>query len=119
MEHMEQFIYFRRELMKLIDNAEQITSICTLYEKALLHTENERKRKQKMGIEKAKAKGVRMGRPKLEEPEDFNQILLAWERKEISAPEAAKLCKMGTSTFYRRIRSVMDRKGGDVDVEKV
>ncbi len=60
------------------------------------------KRRQSEGIAAARAKGAIFGRPKIEEPEGFDNIVRFWREKRITAEEAAKLCKMSKSTFYRR-----------------
>lgn len=69
--------------------------------------ENERKnirQRQAEGIIAAKARGVQFGRPKVKIPDDFCEIVEAWEQKEISIQEAAKKCGVSESTFYRRLR---------------
>lgn len=69
--------------------------------------ENERKnirQRQAEGILAAKARGVKFGRPKVKIPDDFCEIVEAWERKEISIQEAIKKCGVSESTFYRRLR---------------
>lgn len=66
--------------------------------------ENIRKR-QAEGIAAAKAKGVRFGRPEKDVPEDFEEIIQAWERGIHSTAEALELCNMSASTFYRRRRA--------------
>lgn len=65
--------------------------------------ENIRKR-QAEGIAAAKAKGVAFGRPALPLPEDFGQVIGAWERREINIRQAVCQCHMSTATFYRRLR---------------
>lgn len=65
--------------------------------------ENIRKR-QAQGIAAAKAKGVAFGRPAIKAPEDFGQVVQAWERQEIDIHQAVCLCHMSQATFYRRLR---------------
>lgn len=119
MKSREQRELIQQELSRLLENPEQEETILRLFERAEDIEEEERRKRQMEGILRAKEKGKALGRPKIREPEDFTKIAEAWERKEISAPEAAKLCGMGTSTFYRRIRSLADYKelsnGGDKD----
>lgn len=67
--------------------------------------ENIRKR-QEQGIAAAKARGVHMGRPVKEVPDDFNRIVKDWEHKNITLQEALKECHMSEATFYRRLREV-------------
>jgi len=67
--------------------------------------ENERKnirQRQREGIEAARMRGVRFGRPELPLPKDFGQIRVRWEARELTGREAAKLCNMSMSSFYRK-----------------
>ncbi|MDD7739576.1 MAG: recombinase family protein [Fusicatenibacter sp.] len=68
--------------------------------------ENERsniRQRQAEGIAAAKARGIRFGRPKIPVPDDFEQIVASWERKEIPTKEAIGRCGMSASTFYLSI----------------
>lgn len=72
-----------------------------------LVAENEReniRQRQAEGIAAAKARGVKFGRPALELPADFLQLVDAVDRQEISAKEAGKRCGMSMSTYYRNVR---------------
>ena len=69
--------------------------------------ENIRKR-QAQGIEAAKARGVRFGRPKVKVPENFVVIVLQWERGEITLPIALQQLQMSKATFYRKIKEWKD-----------
>ena len=82
-------------------------------------SENERcniRIRQREGIEAAKMRGVRFGRPRKPVPENFEQIYDRWLSREISAKEAARQCNLTTDTFYRRARR--HREEGCVCVEK-
>ncbi|MCI9217828.1 recombinase family protein [Lachnospiraceae bacterium 42-17] len=71
--------------------------------------ENERKNikeRQREGIEAAKLRGVRFGRPRIPMPENFSQVYDRWITKEISGEEAAKLCDLTIATFYRRVKQI-------------
>lgn len=68
--------------------------------------ENERdniRQRQKEGIEAAKQRGVRFGRPEEPLPDNFRNVSRRWISKEISGKEAAKLCNMSKSSFYRKV----------------
>lgn len=65
--------------------------------------ENIRKR-QEQGIAAAKARGVRFGRPEVPVPENFGEIIRAWEKGELSFDDTIKQCGMAEATFYRRLR---------------
>lgn len=72
--------------------------------------ENERKnirQRQQEGIEAAKLRGVRFGRPMKRLPDNFDSICQRWKAKEMSVDEAARLCDMATSTFYRKVKEVL------------
>lgn len=67
--------------------------------------ENERKnikQRQKEGIEAAKIRGVKFGRPEKPLPENFDEYVEKWMRKEISGTKAADVLHIPTSTFYRK-----------------
>lgn len=69
------------------------------------HNERDNIRKrQAEGIAAAKARGVHMGRPVKETPEDFPEIAKLWEKRKISKEEVLARCKMCESTFYKRLR---------------
>lgn len=71
--------------------------------------ENERKnirQRQREGIEAAKLRGVQFGRPKNPLPENFDQVYSKWISSEISGVEAAKLCNMATTSFYREAKNL-------------
>ena len=69
--------------------------------------QNERdniKKRQAEGIAAAKLKGVRFGRPEIPSPDNFAEIVAAWEAKKIPFAEAVRQCNMSEATFYRRLR---------------
>ncbi len=69
--------------------------------------ENERhniRQRQAEGIAAAKAKGVTFGRPRIKEPDDFEEIYMGWKQKKISPRDAACLAGMSLSAFYARTR---------------
>ena len=76
--------------------------------------ENERgniRQRQREGIEAAKRRGVRFGRPPKPLPENFAQVCERWFQGEISGTRAAKLCGMPSPTFYRKAE--LHRKEAD------
>jgi DNA invertase Pin-like site-specific DNA recombinase len=71
------------------------------------HSERDNIRKrQAEGIAAAKAKGVAFGRPTIDAPEDFPQIVKQWESGKLSMDEALDKLMMSISTFYRRRREL-------------
>ncbi len=67
---------------------------------------NSIRKRQAEGIVAAKERGVRFGRPLLLLPENFENAAEAWNEKQISLQQAAKLCRMSVSTFYRKAKAV-------------
>lgn len=69
--------------------------------------ENERaaiKQRQKEGIQSAKARGVRFGRPPLPVPANFEMVAEKWRNGEITLREAATACHMAKTTFASKAR---------------
>lgn len=62
------------------------------------------KKRQQEGIEAARAKGTRFGRPKIQCPERFLEIYTVWKKGEITAVQARKELRLTSSTFYRMVR---------------
>lgn len=70
-----------------------------------MEKEKERRHKvQMVGIKRARENGVSLGRPVKQLPEYFPKIFERFQRGEISAAQAADLCGMGMSTFYRKAK---------------
>lgn len=67
----------------------------------LRYTGEFRKFRQQEGIAEAKEKGVRFGRPPKPMPEEFRKICEQWVRKEITAKEAAEMCGVSRTLFYK------------------
>ena len=69
--------------------------------------ENEREnihQRQAEGIEAAKERGVRFGRPSVPAPEDFPGIVAQWETGRLTLAEALRQTGLSNRTFYRRLR---------------
>ena len=67
--------------------------------------ENERmsiRQRQAEGIEAAKARGIRFGRPPRPLPENFYAVCRAWRNKELTLKQAAMACRMPPGTFYSK-----------------
>ena len=72
--------------------------------------ENIRER-QRQGIEAAKMRGVKFGRPEKPLPDAFNEAYRMWKNKELTVTEAANLCGMSRTTFYNKARARMNIGG--------
>ena len=76
--------------------------------------ENERKNireRQKEGIEAARLRGVKFGRPSKPLPENFGQMSRKWMAGEISGRMAPDLCGMPLTSFRRRSRTFSEDMG--------
>ena len=61
------------------------------------------RKRQREGIDAAKAKGKHLGRPTVSLPVDSEKVFDAWRRKEITAKEAQKRLGVSSATFYRLV----------------
>lgn len=68
------------------------------------------KKRQEQGIEAAKLRGVKFGRPAMDIPADFPELVTAWEQRKISMEDILVKSGVSESTFYRRVRKL--RTGG-------
>lgn len=69
--------------------------------------ENERdaiRSRQAEGIDAAKMRGVKFGRPACPLPHDFHKIRTDWRKKRYTLCQAASLCGMKKGTFYAKVR---------------
>lgn len=62
------------------------------------------KKRQAQGIAAAKQRGVKFGRPEIGVPDDFGNLVRAWEKKQLPFCEMLDRCGMSEATFYRRLR---------------
>ena len=62
------------------------------------------KERQRQGIEAAKARGVRLGRPPIEPPENSDEVVKQWRAKNITAVEAMRQLKLSKYAFYKLIK---------------
>ena len=71
----------------------QILSYVAQQEREFMH------QRQAEGIEAAKERGVKFGRPSMIRPETFSDIKESWIRNEISAREAGRRLRVNYKTF--------------------
>ena len=62
------------------------------------------KKRQAQGIAAAKAGGVHMGRPVKDVPENFDDLVKKWEKKQLTLSQVLEECHIAEATFYRRLR---------------
>lgn len=127
-EIQEQWRYITRELkadikildMDLLDtrgNSENSLDrrfICDLVLQILSYVaEKERlniRARQAQGIAAAKANDVKFGRPKIEKPDNWNDVIRQWQNDEITAKKAMGLLGLKKSSFYALLKS--ENEGG-------
>ena len=61
------------------------------------------RKRQREGIESAKAKGKHLGRPRAVLPDNYKEIIKAWKAGKITAKKAIKELGLSKSTFYKLI----------------
>lgn len=62
------------------------------------------KQRQKEGIASAKNNGVKFGRPKIEKPHNFDNVVNRWKNKEIKTKEAMQILGLKPNTFYTLVK---------------
>lgn len=62
------------------------------------------KQRQKEGINNAMNKGVKFGRPKINKPQNFDEVVDKWKKKEIKAVEAMKILDLKANSFYNLLK---------------
>ena len=62
------------------------------------------KQRQKEGINNAISKGVKFGRPKIEKPNNYDEVINMWKSKKIKSKEAMKLLNLKPNSFYNFLK---------------
>lgn len=68
------------------------------------------KRRQREGIESAKAKGVKFGRTKIPKPEEFDETYRKVLRREITNREAMRKLDLKPNTYYAFVKELTPEK---------
>lgn len=66
------------------------------------------RKRQREGIESARKRGTKFGRPRVERPDNWDEVVGLWRAGEITAVEAIKRLGMSASTFYRMGRQMRE-----------
>lgn len=78
----------------------QILSYVAQTEREFIH------RRQAEGIASAKKRGVKFGRESIPLPDNFEQAKRNFQSGKMSVRQAAELCGMSSSTFYRKVNKL-------------
>ena len=62
------------------------------------------KMRQREGIDAARMRGVKFGRPRKALPDNFQEIHRLWKTKKLTLKQAAKACGMPETTFFDNAR---------------
>ncbi len=62
------------------------------------------RQRQKEGIAAAKNNNVKLGRPKIEKPQNFDIVVNKWKNKEIKTKEAIEILGLKPNTFYNLVK---------------
>ena len=60
--------------------------------------------RQRQGIESARAKGVKFGRPTVQKPDGFDEIVGKWRGGEITATAAMRILGLSKYSFYKLVK---------------
>lgn len=63
------------------------------------------RKRQREGIDAAKAKGKHLGRPQAVKPDNWDEVISKWRSKDITALEAYKILGVSKSVFYRWVNT--------------
>lgn len=63
------------------------------------------RKRQEQGIEAAHKKGVKFGRPAIEKPANFDEVVARWLNKEITAVKAMEETGLTRCTFYKLVKA--------------
>lgn len=89
----------QQTLMEMVNNI-LIEVLATMAE---TERDNIRKR-QREGIDSAKRRGTKFGRPKKDFPASWSDDVLAWKTKKITAVALMRKYQIASSTFYKKVK---------------
>lgn len=62
------------------------------------------RKRQRQGIDAAKAKGKHLGRPRYIKPDNWDEVVGNWKAGDITAKEACRLLNISKSAFYKLVK---------------
>ena len=68
------------------------------------------KKRQAEGIHAAKIRGVRFGRPRIDKPDNFIEIVDEWERQKLKFADVLVQTGLKQTTFYHLLRELRENK---------
>ncbi len=71
------------------------------------------RKRQKDGIDAARVRGVRFGRPRIKLPKNFEALVARWEQGTLPFEKLLEQTGLKEATFYRRLRDLRKRADGD------
>lgn len=71
---------------------------------------NRIRKRQEEGLAAAKAKGVKLGRPKVQIPSNWNSTIQSWRNGDIKAVDAMRITGIKKNTFYKLIKDTSNLK---------
>lgn len=71
---------------------------------------NKIRRRQREGIDTAKAKGVAFGRPRVVKPENWDEVMRHVKNKDITSVQAMELLGLRKTSYYKLCRSEMEKE---------
>lgn len=60
---------------------------------------------QAQGIAAAKANNVKFGRPKIEKPDNWDEVIRQWQKGKITAKKAMEMLGIKKSSFYSLLKT--------------
>ena len=63
------------------------------------------KQRHKEGISSAKSNGIKFGRPKIEKPSNYDDVIKLWKNKKIKSKEAMEMLGLKPNTFYNLLKN--------------
>ncbi|MBQ7976637.1 MAG: recombinase family protein [Clostridia bacterium] len=64
------------------------------------------RQRQREGIDAAKSNGKHLGRPKLDKPDNWDEVVSEWQNKKITAKTAVTKLGISKSKFYKLLRCI-------------
>lgn len=62
------------------------------------------RKRQKEGIDAARLRGKKLGRPAYQKPDNWDEVISEWREKKITAKKACQLLRISKSAFYERVK---------------